>query len=96
MPNERSRKNNSSILQGLSRIGQVTVAKSTNLSEATISRWKENGVAQCSEILAACQLKVVAENMHCYSEDYIEHLHYFAQIGMKAAPDLIPGVDFEL
>lgn len=68
---ERSRKNESIVLQGLGRIGQVHIAKELNVSEATISRFKENCLQQFSEIIAACGLKIVPESVHCYSDDSI-------------------------
>lgn len=91
----RSRKNHSAILHGLGRVGQVNVAKQLNVSETTISRYKDHDSQRCASILASCELKVVPEDMHCYSEEYINHLHYFAQIGMKAAPDSIKSLEWD-
>lgn len=88
---ERSRKNEAVILQGLQRIGQVRVAKELGVSEATISRFKDSNLQQVAEIIAACELKIVPQNIRCYSEDSINAMLILAGQRMdqlKTASDL--------
>jgi hypothetical protein len=56
---ESARKIESSLLQRLSSVGQVTVAKSMDVSESTISRLKDGQIAVVSQLLAALGLKLV-------------------------------------
>ena len=56
---ESARKIESSLLQRLSSVGQVTVAKSMDVSESTISRLKDGQIAVVAQLLAALGLKLV-------------------------------------
>jgi hypothetical protein len=56
---ESARKIESSLLQRLSSVGQVTVARSMDVSESTISRLKDGQIAVVSQLLAALGLKLV-------------------------------------
>ena len=56
---ESARKIESSLLQRLSSVGQVTVAKAMDVSESTVSRLKDGQIAAVSQLLAALGLKLV-------------------------------------
>ena len=89
-----ARKSQSTILQRLASVGQKPVADALAVSEATVSRMKGEGVESFTAFLAALELKVVPAGHRCYAPEYIEHLHYFAEIGMRGArPALVE--DFE-
>lgn len=69
---ERSRKNHSVILNGLSRIGQVHVAQAIGVSESAISKMKESDFFKFSQILASCDLKVVPSDYQCVDPEFME------------------------
>lgn len=56
---ESARKIESSLLQRLSSVGQVSVAKTMDVSESTVSRLKDGQIAVVSQLLAALGLKLV-------------------------------------
>lgn len=56
---ESARKIESSLLQRLSHVGQVTVARAMDVSESTVSRLKDGQIAAVSQLLAALGLKLV-------------------------------------
>jgi len=62
----RSRKNESTILQALARVGQNEVARRMQVSDSTVSRFKNGELLQWASFLAALGLKVVPETMKCY------------------------------
>jgi hypothetical protein len=55
---ESVRKIESSVLQRLSTVGQVTVAKAMDVSESTVSRLKDGQITVVSQLLAALGLKL--------------------------------------
>lgn len=88
---ELARKSQATILQRLASLGQKPVSDALCVSEATISRMKGEGLESFTGFLAALGLKVVPADHKCYAPDYIEHLHYFAKLGMEGAtPTLVP------
>lgn len=86
---ESARKSQSTILQRLASIGQKPVADALAVSEATVSRMKSEGVESFTGFLAALGLKVVPTANVCYPPEHIEHLEYFARIGMARAGDAV-------
>lgn len=56
---DSARKIESSLLQRLSAVGQVTVAKAMDVSESTISRLKDGQITAVAQLLAALNLKLV-------------------------------------
>lgn len=91
---ELARKSQTLILQRLASAGQKPVADALALSEATISRVKSEGVESFTAFLAALSLKVVPAENICYPPGHIEHLEYFARIGMARVGD-VPKLEFE-
>jgi len=77
-----ARKSQSAVLQRLSSVGQKPVADALSVSEATISRMKAEGVETFTAFLAVLDLKVVPATHQCYAPEYIDHLRYFARLGM--------------
>ena len=61
----RARKNLAAILSGLAKTGQVNVAKALEVSEATISRFKDSEAPSCARLLSASGLKVVPIEYRC-------------------------------
>jgi hypothetical protein len=91
----RSRKTLAAILQGLARVGQVEVAKATGKSETWISRAKDDDLKTCAILLTACGLKVSPVDSKCYTPEYIEHLRYFARIGIAKDDDTSSRLTFD-
>ncbi len=77
-----ARKMLSLIFQRLSSVGGGPVAIALGVSEATISRLKNEQAEPFTAFLAVLGLKVVPAEHKCYAPDYIEHLRYFARVGM--------------
>lgn len=90
-----ARKSQSTILQRLASIGQKPVADALGLSEATVSRMKSEAVESFTAFLAVLGLKVVAAEHRCFSPEYMDHLHYFAKLGMEAAKPATLDEDWE-
>lgn len=67
VPDEISRKIVKEIFHRLSSAGQAHVAEALSVSEATISRMKEQ-VPQFAGMLSKLGLKVVPAEMRCYDE----------------------------
>ena len=88
-----ARKSQTLILQRLASVGQVTVGRVLNKSETWVSRWKSEDSESCAALLAACGLKVVPAEHKCYPTEYIEHIRYFARIGM--AQEQPPSLDWD-
>ncbi len=88
---ERSRKNLTAILTGLSREGQVHVANAIGVHESTVSKLKDENFERLSQILAVTGLKVVPVEMRCYPPDEIEALLVLARKrlgGLESAQQL--------
>jgi hypothetical protein len=80
---ERARKNFATILHGLARIGQATVAGEIGVSESTVSRLKDGDLERLAALLAACELKVVPQHFKCAKPEIIEAALVFALAGMQ-------------
>jgi len=76
---ESARKNERLILRSLASYGQAHVAQALDVSESTVSRWKDGEIARWAQCLAVLGLKVVpAEHLLC-SPKMIEALLTFAR-----------------
>lgn len=89
-----ARKVASLILQRLASVGQVHAGAAIGKSETWVSRWKGEDLESCATLLAAIGLKVVPTEHKCYDPAHIEHLQYFAQLGLKNGPAMVK-LDFE-
>ena len=87
------RKSQTLILQRLASVGQVAVGRMLDKSESWVSRWKSEDSETCARLLAGLGLKVVPAEHKCYPSEYIDHLRYFARIGM--AQEQPPILDWE-
>lgn len=67
----RSRKNQSTILRGLARVGQATVAEALGVAESTVSRMKDKDIPDLAKLLAIAGLKVVPVAIRCYEPQQI-------------------------
>lgn len=77
-PDERARKIVQLVFQRLSSVGQVAVAEQLSVSEATVSRMKEN-FPQVAGMLSKLGLKVVPAEMKCYDERTLASILMLAQ-----------------
>lgn len=80
---ERSRKNESIVLQRLLSVGQANVARELKISESTLSRRKDGDIAEFCTMLAVLGLKVVPTSMKCYRPEDIEPLLALARQRMQ-------------
>lgn len=62
---ERARKNLAAVLSGLSRVGQVNVARALDVSEATVSRMKDADLPAAARVISICGLKIVPAEYRC-------------------------------
>jgi len=76
---ERARKNNSTILQALARVGQVTVAERMRVSESKISRFKNGELTEIATFLGALDLKVVPTSARCFRPEFVNALFELAK-----------------
>lgn len=74
-------------------MGGNEVARLLGVSDATVSRVKTEQVESFSRFLSALGLKVVPAEHKCYPVEYIDHLRYFARIGM--AQEQPPVLEWE-
>jgi transcriptional regulator with XRE-family HTH domain len=94
----RSRKNESTILQALARVGQNEVARRMQVSDSTVSRFKNGELLQWASFLAALGLKVVPEAMKCYDPKQIRAVFELAKARLNAIDEpqeLAWGEDIE-
>lgn len=90
----RSRKIQSLILQRLASRGQAHVGEAIGKSESWVSRFASEQLKSCADLLSAVGLKVVPVELRCYDPAHVDHLQYFAQLGMKQGPAPLK-LDFE-
>ena len=77
----RSRKTLTLLLQAISKVGQNRIAEALGVSDATVSRMKDD-LPRFAMLLTAVGAKPVPVNSKSYSPKYIESLEFFAQRGM--------------
>jgi hypothetical protein len=77
-PDERARKIVKLIFQRLSSAGQNTVAQGLGVSEATVSRMKEEA-PRFAAMFSLLGLKVVPAEMKCYDEATLASILQLAQ-----------------
>ncbi len=84
-PEERARKSTSAVLQRLAPDGtQRNLAQVLGVSEATISRWKED-IGPVMRLVAQLGLKVVPVEMKCYSPRELDAMFILAKANMNRA-----------
>ena len=79
MGQERARKNERAILQGIAHVGLKSVAAALDVHESTVSRMKDGEVRRWSVLLSAVGLKVVPVAMKCYRPETIQSILTLAQ-----------------
>jgi predicted XRE-type DNA-binding protein len=82
-----ARKINSAILQRLASLGQSKVAATLEISESTVSRWKDGDIEKMAQTLAVLGLKVVPATSRCFEPTYIEALKMLARQALDSAED---------
>lgn len=71
---ERARKNLGVILRGLASVGQVNVAKALDVSESSVSRFKDSEAPSCARLISVCGLKVVPATYKCVKPEVMHTL----------------------
>ena len=80
---ERARKNEALILQGVQTCGLKSIAKAVRRDESTVSRWKDTELERFARLLAACDLKVVPASFKCAKPEIIEALETLDRASMN-------------
>ncbi len=74
-----ARKIAGTILQRLASVGQAKVAIALEISESTVSRWKDGDIDKMSQTLTVLGLKVVPASQKCFEPHYIDALRMLAR-----------------
>ena len=74
MDSARTRKNLTAILQGISKVGQNTIAETLDLSETKVSRFKSEEAEMVAGILDVIGLKCVPVELQCYKQESIQSI----------------------
>lgn len=82
MPVERARQIEVKLLQRLADHGGAHLAAVTGLSEATVSRLKNEHLGNFAKLLTALGLKVVDEGVKCYQPDIVNAWRTLAKAGI--------------
>lgn len=69
---ERASKIRATIFAGLSRVGQVEVARRLGCAESTVSKAKGDEIETVAKICAAAELKVVPAHFECVDPKVME------------------------
>lgn len=91
----RTRKTLQLVLQSVSRVGQVSIARSMSVDEATVSRIKNERLEQSIELILAAGCKVVPAEMQCYRPASIASILQLAKERMEQleSPDQLQWDD---
>lgn len=94
-----ARKTLTAILNAVERVGQNTIAEACDVDNSTITGDKAKYWPRFAKTLAVAGLKVVPAEHKCYAPEYIDHLRYFARLGMVTddgtPPPARAGLEFE-
>ena len=82
-PRDRARKTVKSVLQALSGTHANTIAVALGVSEACISRLKNEHLDHFALMLAHLGLKVVPVEAKCFSPDYVDSLKTLARAALR-------------
>lgn len=83
---DRARKNEKTVLNTIQKVTGKTIAERMELSETTVSRFKNGELAEWSAFLACAGLKVVPTSAKCYAPDVAAAMltgtkRYFSSVG---------------
>ena len=87
MPLERARQIEVRLLQRLADHGGAHLAAATGLSEAKVSRLKNEHLVDFAKLLVALGLKVVSEDVRCYQPDIVNAWRTLARAGIDHIED---------
>lgn len=82
MSSERARQIEVKLLQRLADHGGAHLAAVTGLTEATVSRLKNDHLGNFAKLLVALGLKVVDEGVKCYQPDIVNAWRTLAKAGI--------------
>ena len=83
----RAHKNESAVLNALQRVTGKAAAEAMEVSETTVSRFKNGELKEWSAFLAALGLKCVPEAMKCFDPKEIDAVLLFARRYMSEIKD---------
>ena len=79
---DRARQIETKLLQRLADHGGAHIAAVTGMSEATVSRLKNEHLGNFAKLLAALELKVVDRSVKCYQPDIVNAWRTLAKAGI--------------
>lgn len=79
-----ARKNETVLRNRLAEIGQVKVADKLDVSESTVSRWKDQDIERISLYLAALKLKVVPSDAELFDKDEVWAMRILSIRGLRS------------
>jgi len=82
------------LLRAIEKVGQNTVAAGCGVDPATVSNDKAKYWERFCREAALAGLKLVPSANICYPPEHMDHLQYFAQIGMARIGD-VPTLEFD-
>lgn len=82
MPPDRARQIETKLLQRLADHGGAHMAAVTGMSEAMVSRLKNEHLGNFAKLLSALGLKVVDEGVKCYQPDIVNAWRTLAKAGI--------------
>jgi transcriptional regulator with XRE-family HTH domain len=84
----RAHKNETLVLHTLQRVTGKAVAEIMEVSETTVSRFKNGELKEWAAFLAALGLKIVPSSLKCYDQKEIEAVLLFARRYMSEMKDV--------
>ncbi|MFU6376396.1 CII family transcriptional regulator [Metapseudomonas otitidis] len=80
----RAREFEALFLHQLVSVGQKTIASAIDVSESTVSRWKEGEIERWCKVIAHLGLQLVPTSAVLVNGDYLRSLETLAELGLKA------------
>ena len=81
---ESARKIETTLRNRLAEIGQVRMADKLNVSESTISRWKDAEIEKLALYIAGLMLKVVPSDANLIHADKVKAMRTLAMRGLRS------------
>lgn len=88
---EQSRKNETAMLQRLAAVGQRPVAEALNVSESTVSRWKDGDLERTALLLAYLGLQIVPTDHMMVDPHWLDAVLRLSHDGVGAARERLKG-----
>ena len=81
---ESARKIETLLRNRLAEVGQVRMADKLNVSESTVSRWKDSEIEKVALYLSGLMLKVVPSGANLINADEVKAMRTLAMRGLRS------------